>query len=641
MATVYPFTLGGTASANDLGTLIFSNGVTLNNDGTLTVPMLAQQVAAEGVTRIALVSEEIERYAARSGLPTLVSVHDRRDLDAVQRELREYPGVSVIIYDQTCAAEKRRRRKKGEYPQSPLRAFINEAVCEGCGDCGVQSNCTSLMPLETPLGRKRVVDQSSCNQDLSCIKGFCPSFVTVVGGSLRKSRLGADVALPELPDPVLPTLGAQPYNILITGIGGTGVITVGALLGMAAHLERKGTSALDMTGMSQKNGAVTSHVRIARAPADIHAQRIATGEADLILGCDMLTAGAFDAIAKTRPGRTTAVINLHEPPPGPFAKAPDWQFPSANIRSLLDEATAQRAHFVDATRLATALMGDSIAANLFMLGYAFQRGLIPLEQASLYRAIELNAVAVEANKRAFAWGRHAAVDLALVERTAAGKRSASQASAPLSLDALIADRVARLSDYQHAAYAKRYVDFVAEVRAAEEARVGGTALSTLVARYLYKLMAYKDEYEVARLHTDGRLEASLRETFEGEFEVQYNLAPPLFAKRDGQGHLQKARFGAWLRPLLKTLARLKGLRGTPLDVFGYSAERRQERQLIEDYRQAITALLPRLNADNLPQALTLAALPEDIRGFGHVKQAHLAKVLPRWQALVAELPRNA
>ena len=612
-------------------------------DGTLTVPMLAQQVAAEGVTRIALVSEEIERYTARTGLPEFVTVHDRKDLDAVQRELREYAGVSVIIYDQTCAAEKRRRRKKGEYPQSPLRAFINEAVCEGCGDCGVQSNCTSLMPLETPLGRKRVVDQSSCNQDLSCIKGFCPSFVTVVGGTLRKSRLGtgSGLDLPELPAPVLPTLGAQPYNILITGIGGTGVITVGALLGMAAHLEHKGTSALDMTGMSQKNGAVTSHVRIARSPADIHAQRIATGEADLILGCDMLTAGAFDAIAKTRPGRTTAVINLNEQPPGPFAKAPDWQFPSTNIRSLIDEATEQRAHYVDATRLATALMGDSIAANLFMLGYAFQRGLIPLEQASLYRAIELNAVAIDANKRAFEWGRHAAVDLALVERSAGGKAASAADDAPPSLDALIADRVARLTDYQNPAYAKGYADFVAEVRAAETSRVGGTALSMLVARYLYKLMAYKDEYEVARLHTDGRLEASLRDTFEGDFEVQYNFAPPLFAKRDVQGHLQKTRFGAWLRPVLKLLAGLKGLRGTSLDVFGYSAERRQERQLIEDYRQAITQLLPSLSAGNLPQVLALAALPEDIRGFGHVKHAHLERVLPRWTSLAAEIKASA
>ncbi len=352
-------------------------------DGQISVGLIAQQMAAEGVKRIAVVTEDLSRYEDRSQLPAMATINDRKDMEAVQKELREIPGVSVLIYDQTCAAEKRRRRKKGEYPKATQRVFINEAVCEGCGDCGVQSNCTSILPVETEFGRKRAIDQSSCNQDYSCVKGFCPSFVTIEGGAPRKSR-AAKQALPAqldaLPDAVVPVLAETPYNILITGIGGTGVITIGALLGMAAHLERKGTSALDMTGMSQKNGAVTSHVRIARAPEDIRAQRIATGEADLILGCDMLTAGANDAISKTRPGRTVAVINTHQQPPGQFAQNPDWQFPADQIRALIDESVGGRSHFIDATRLATALMGDSIATNLFMLGFAFQKGLIPLQE---------------------------------------------------------------------------------------------------------------------------------------------------------------------------------------------------------------------------------------------------------------------
>ena len=412
------------ANVNITYKILYNDAVAMTGgqpiDGMVTVPMIAQQMAAEGVKRIALATEDLSRYQDRSQLPAIVTLHDRKDLEAVQRELRECKGVSVLIYDQTCAAEKRRRRKKGEYPQATARLFINEAVCEGCGDCGVQSNCTSLLPLETQFGRKRVIDQSSCNQDYSCVEGFCPSFVTIEGAKVKKSRAasGAAAAFGPLPEPRAPALQDTPYNVLITGIGGTGVITIGALIGMAAHLEGKGISVLDMTGMSQKNGAVTSHVRIAAQPDRIHAQCIATGEANLILGCDMLTAGSQDAISKTRPGVTVAVINSHEQPPGSFARNPDWQFPSEQIRALIEESVDGRSHFVDGTRLATALLGDSIASNLFMLGYAFQKGLIPLGEASLDRAIELNAVAVEANKQAFLWGRRAAVDVEQVQRIA-------------------------------------------------------------------------------------------------------------------------------------------------------------------------------------------------------------------------------
>ncbi len=608
-------------------------------DGTLTVPMIAQQLVGEGIKRIAVVTEDLSRYADRSALPSMVTVNDRKDLDSVQKELREWPGASVLIYDQTCAAEKRRRRKKGQLPTPTKRLFINEAVCEGCGDCGIQSNCTSLLPLETEFGRKRMIDQSSCNQDYSCVKGFCPSFVTVEGGTPHKSRLAKaakDSDFAPLPEPALPQPGESTYNILITGIGGTGVITVGALIGMAAHLEGKGTSALDMTGMSQKNGAVTSHVRIAKTPEQIRAQRIAAGEADLVLGCDMLTAGASDALAKTGAGRTVAVINTHQQPTGQFAQNADWQFPAERIRLLINEAVENRAHFLDATRIATALMGDSIATNLFMLGFAFQQGLIPVGEASLMRAIELNGVAIEANKQAFLWGRRAAFDLDAVERVAAPARPVV-VQFPESLDKLVARRVEFLNAYQNAAYAKRYSDLVERTRAAE-ARIGkGDKLAKAVAKYLFKLMAYKDEYEVARLYSDPSFEEHLRKTFDGDFSIKYNLAPPLLAKRDAQGHLIKSEYGAWMKYAFRLLARLKWLRQTGFDPFGQTAERKTERRLLRDYETTIDHCLSALSEDNHGVVLELAELPEHVRGFGHVKERNIGKYDADREALLNRL----
>ena len=597
-------------------------------DGIISVPMIAQQMAAEGVKRIALVTEDLGRFADRSGLPAIVTLHDRKDLDAVQRELREVEGVSVLIYDQTCAAEKRRRRKKNEYPDPNKRLFINEAVCEGCGDCGVQSNCTSIMPVETEFGRKRAIDQSSCNKDYSCVKGFCPSFVTVEGGKLKKSKTGVtkkgqkEDDFGPLPEPAIPACDA-PYNILLNGIGGTGVITIGALIGMAAHLEGKGVSVLDMTGMSQKNGSVTSHIRISRVPGTIRAQRIATGEADLVLGSDMLTAGSQDAISKMRAGRTRAVVNTHQQPTGYFTRQPDWQFPFADVQALIDESVANRADYIDATRLATALMGDSIATNLFMLGFAYQKGALPVSEAALLRAIELNAVAIDANKKSFLWGRRAAVDLARVERIAVpGQPVLLQM--PQSLNSLVKRRVDFLADYQDAAYAARYEALVNTVRHAESALGGGDKLSRAVAASYFKLMAYKDEYEVARLYTDGRFVEKLQQQFEGDFSLKFNLAPPLFAKKDANGHLVKAEYGSWVWQGFQLLATMRSLRGTRLDLFGYSAERKAERQLIADYRNTVLSLLDRLNADNLALAVEIAALPEKIRGFGHVKEKAIA-----------------
>jgi indolepyruvate ferredoxin oxidoreductase len=608
-------------------------------DGQTSVAMIAQQMAAEGVKRIALVTEDLSRYEDRSELPATVTVNDRKDLDAIQNELKQIAGVTVLIYDQTCAAEKRRRRKKGEYPKSDVRVIINEAVCEGCGDCGVKSNCVSILPVETEFGRKRMIDQSSCNQDYSCIEGFCPSFVTVKGGQVKRSKAGKtakDADFPALPAPVVPKSEYAQYNILITGIGGTGVITIGALLGMAAHLEGRGISVLDMTGMSQKNGAVTSHVRIAGKPSDIKAQRIATGEADLILGCDMLTAGAPDAIAKTRPERTVAVINSHEQPTGQFAQDADWAFPADRIRSLISEAVAGRADFVDATKLATALMGDSIAANLFMLGFAFQKGLIPLGEAAINRAIELNGVAVDANKQAFLWGRRAVVNLEKVQKVALPAQPVVL-QMPQRLDALVAKRVKFLTDYQSAGYAQAYADFVEKVRAAEEKLGTGDALAKAVARYLFKLMAYKDEYEVARLYTNGDFRKQLESTFDGEYAVTFNLAPPLFSKRDAKGHLVKSRYGAWVWTAFGVLAKLRFLRGTAFDVFGRTEERRTERRLIEEYKASIDKALAKLDKDNLALVLDLAILPEHIRGYGHVKDEHLAKVRARWTEIEAQL----
>jgi indolepyruvate ferredoxin oxidoreductase len=633
------------AKSNITYKILFNDAVAMTGgqpvDGITSVPMIAQQMAAEGVQRIALVTEDLSRFADRAGLPANVTLHDRKELDAIQRELRELTGVTVIIYDQTCAAEKRRRRKKKEFADPSQRMFINDAVCEGCGDCGVQSNCTSIMPLETEFGRKRTIDQSSCNKDYSCVKGFCPSFVTVEGGTLKKSKTG--VAKQDdfgaLPEPVLPACDL-PFNILLNGIGGTGVITVGALLGMAAHLEGKGVSVLDMTGMSQKNGSVTSHIRIAETSAKIRAQRIATGEADLILGCDMLTAGSQDAISKMRAGRTRAIINTHQQPTGHFAKNPDWDFPQDQVQALIAESVENKADFIDATKLATALMGDSIASNLFLLGYAFQRGAIPVSEAALLRAIELNGVAIDSNKKSFLWGRRAAVDLARVEKIATPAKTIV-VQMPQSLDSLIKRRVAFLTEYQDEAYAQQYAALVAKVREAE-AKLGGARpdnrLSTAVAKSYFKLMAYKDEYEVARLYTDGQFVDKLKQQFEGDFSVKFNLAPPLFAKKDGNGHLVKAQYGSWMWNAFKLLAKLKFLRGSKLDVFGYSAERKGERQLIVDYRDTIHGLLDQLNADNMATAVEIANLPEKVRGFGHVKEKAIAEYQRSKDRLLA---RNA
>jgi indolepyruvate ferredoxin oxidoreductase len=607
-------------------------------EGQLSVPQITQQVASEGAKRVVVVTDEPDKYPAGTNFAPGVEIHHRDALDTVQKSLRDTPGLTVLVYDQTCAAEKRRRRKRGLYPDPPRRVFINELVCEGCGDCSEQSNCVSVKPVETEFGRKRVIDQSNCNKDYSCLKGFCPSFVTVHGGSLRKLQRPAvaDDPLSALPLPALRPLG-EPYGILITGIGGTGVITLGALLGMAAHLEGKGCSVLDFTGLSQKNGAVMSHVRLAPSPAALHAVRIAAGGADLLLGCDMVVAASPAALSRVENGVTHTIINSYLAPTAAFVINPDIDFETLTMQRALKAAAGDgHADFIDGTGLATALMGDSIATNLFMLGYAFQQGLVPLGLAAIERAIELNGVTVESAKRSFGWGRLAAHDRATVE-AAVRPSLREDAPPPESLPALVERRAVFLTEYQDAAYAARYRALVAQVEAAEKTRARGrSGFAEAVARGLFKLMAYKDEYEVARLYTSGPFLERLGQQFDGDFTLEFHLAPPLVARPDPySGTPKKIGFGPWMFRAFTLLARLRRLRGTPFDIFGRTAERRLERQLIVDYEAVIRDIAASLGPDNHALAVEIAEIPQQIRGFGHVKLRNLNAARERETLLFA------
>jgi len=620
------------AKVNITYKILFNDAVAMtggqhHDGGTLTVPAIAQQVWAEGVARLAVVADDPDRYPSNAGLPPHTPIYHRDRLDEVQRDLRETPGVTVIIYDQVCAAEKRRRRKRGLMVDPPMRVVINEEVCEGCGDCSKTSNCLSVVPVETEFGRKREIDQSSCNKDFSCVNGFCPSFVTIHGGQLKKTKPGAGAGeFGPLPDPILPTLD-QPYGILVTGVGGTGVVTIGALLGMAAHLEGKGVSVLDMTGLAQKGGAVFSHIRIANHPEDIAAVRIAAGGADLMLGCDLLVAASADGLSKLGRGHSKAIVNSAETITGGFTQDPDLLFPtSATHEALVEAAGRDGVEFIDASRLAVSLLGDSIAANLFMLGYAWQKGLVPLSAEAIEQAITLNNVAVSFNKQSFLWGRRAAVDPAAVEAVARPKPVAS-GGRKLSerLEEVVERRARQLVEYQDGAYAERYLAVVKRMAQTEAARTPGrTGLTDAVARSLYKLMAYKDEYEVARLYTDGRFLQRLSEQFEGKFTLEFHMAPPLLAERNPiTGHLVKKRFGPWMMKAFRLLAGFKHLRGSRWDYFGRSEERRTERRLIGEYIAVTEEIIQRLSHDNYATAVELAKIPDRIRGFGHVKEANL------------------
>jgi indolepyruvate ferredoxin oxidoreductase len=638
----------GASGVNITYKILYNDAVAMTGgqpaEGSFTVSQIAHQVWAEGAKRLVIVSDDPGKYWAESNtFPRGATVHHRREMDTLQRELREIKGLTVLIYDQTCAAEKRRRRKRGLYPDPPKRVFINDLVCEGCGDCSQASNCVSVQPLDTEFGRKRQIDQSNCNKDYSCVEGFCPSFVTVHGGTLKRvktSAVDSGQLFADLPLPA-PWALEGPYNILVTGIGGTGVITIGALLGMAAHLDGKGCSALDFTGLAQKNGAVMSHVRIAPTPDDIATVRITSGGADLILGCDIVVTASPTALSRVERGATQAFVNADLQPTASFVQNPDIDFEMNAMQASLREAIGERnLEVIDATGIASTLMGDSIATNAFMLGFAFQKGAIPLSLEAILRAIEINAAAIEMNKQAFTWGRLAAHDMARVRSVIQFRSRAS--SATKTLDEVIAHRAEFLNSYQDKEYAERYRAAVAKVRKAESAVAPASGeLTEAVAKNLFKLMAYKDEYEVARLYTDGSFAKKLAEKFDGDFSLKFHLAPPIFASRDKvTGHLQKKEYGAWMLRAFGWLSRLKFLRGTAFDPFGYSAERKTERRLVEDYLAMIEQRFATPKAEQLPLLTRLARIPETIRGYGHVKDDNIRKAMAEQARLEAELENS-
>jgi indolepyruvate ferredoxin oxidoreductase len=633
------------AKVNITYKILFNDAVAMTGgqpiDGTLRVPEMTRELDAEGAKRIVVVTDEPQKYddaEIKARLAPGVTVRHRDDLDAVQRELREIEGCTILIYDQTCATEKRRRRKRGTMATPAKTVVINELVCEGCGDCSVQSNCLSVEPVETEFGRKRRINQSTCNKDFSCVKGFCPSFVTVEGGTLKKPKKeqrGDIAALPPIPEPVLP-VAEQAWGIVVGGVGGTGVITIGQLLGMAAHVDGKAVVTQDSGGLAQKGGATWSHVQIANRPEALFTSKVDMAKADLVIGCDPIVTASKATLTVAHAGRTYVALNSHGTPTAAFVNNPNWQFPEASCEAAIADAVGREGlGAFDAEEVAVQLLGDSIYTNPLMLGYAWQKGRVPLSRAALLRAIELNGVQVQNNHAAFEWGRRCAHDLAAVQALFAARQVIEIVKKP-SVDELVKRRVEFLTGYQDAAYAERYRQAVERVRAAEAALGKGTALSEAVARYLFKLMAIKDEYEVARLHTDPAFARKIESMFEGDFKLVHHLAPPAIAKRNAKGELVKQPFGPWVRKVFPLLARMKGLRGGALDLFGKTEERRMERQLLADYEACIAELLKNLNADKLPLAAEIARIPEEIRGYGHVKERHVKAARAKWDGLMVK-----
>ena len=606
-------------------------------DGALSVEQMILQLKGEGVNRIALVSDEPKRHQGVTRVAGLTIDH-RDDLIVIEEALRDTKGTTVLIYEQTCAAEKRRRRKKGLMEDPNVRVLINPAVCEGCGDCGVQSNCLSVIPSETELGRKRQIDQSACNKDYSCVKGFCPSFVTVTGGTLKKRRAAEDdSSWQALPEPVVADITKQPWNIVVTGVGGTGVLTIAAVVAMAAHIEGKGCATMNQTGLAQKFGAVVSHVRVGESQSAINAVRIPAGDADLLLGCDLIVAAGDEAIAKVNVQRSYAVVNDFSSTTAEFISDPDAQIPSDSMKALIESEVGEgKVSFIEATHLATGLLGDSIASNMFLLGFAMQRGLVPVSREALEAAIRLNGVSVDFNLKALMWGRRAALKLEPVE-VAAGKR---QVFEPLTdLDDIVADRMKRLTDYQSSAYAAEYEQVIDEIRTAEQAISEDTdlAYTKAAARSLFKLMAYKDEYEVARLYSNGDFKQYLQQTFEGTVALNFHLAPPVLSPRDPTtGAPRKRRFPELTAYLFRLLAPFKCLRGTRLDPFGMTQERIEERQTLKNYRALFLKLASELDKYNVQTAVQIAELPMQIRGYGHVKADNLIKTEARKATLLRQ-----
>jgi indolepyruvate ferredoxin oxidoreductase len=610
-------------------------------DGPLTVPQLTRQVAAEGVARIVVLADDPLKYGpdvSRAGFASDVRVQPREALDAVQRELREVPGTTVIVYDQVCATELRRRRRRGAAPPPARRVMIHEALCEGCGDCGIKSNCLAIAPVQTPLGTKRTIDAFTCNADLSCLEGECPALMTLEGATPRRD---AGIAVDEegLPEPALPALH-EPRSVLVAGVGGTGVVTIGALLGMAAHLDGLGATVLDQTGLAQKGGAVLTHVRIARTQGELHAPRIV--HADVLLACDLLVACGAETLARLAPGRTRSVVNTADSITGDIVRHPEVRFPHEAamqaLRARLASNGEKRNEF-DATTIAARLAGHSIAANMLLLGYAWQRGWLPVSRAALQRAIELNGVAVADNRRAFAWGRRLA---AQPEQTLARAGVSNETAAEPALAEVLAERRRHLLAYEGPALARRYDEWVARVRQAEQrAAPGSERLTLAVARAAHRLLAPKDDYEVARLLTDGSFEASCARVYEGEWRVHYHLALPWQRAGDGTVPPRKSDWGPWVRRPLRWLAQGRRLRGTWLDPLRDSAERRLDHDLRADYEAAIDRLLPHLGADRIDEAVAIAELPESVRGFGSVKARRAQEMRARLAAALAAFEAHA
>jgi indolepyruvate ferredoxin oxidoreductase len=608
-------------------------------DGELSPQQITFQLHAEGIREIYLVSENPDAYPAGEIAPGVKTAH-RDELDTVQKTLRKVKGASAIVFVQTCAAEKRRRRKRGTLEDPARRVMINPAVCEGCGDCSVQSNCISVEPLETELGRKRTINQSTCNKDYSCLKGFCPSFVTIDGGKMRKRAAAGVGDIGELPEPASrPTL-ERPYNVAVGGVGGTGVLTIGALLGMAAHIEGKASMILDMSGLAQKGGAVLSHVRLSEHTADVTCSRIVTGTADLVLAADEVVAVSKETITLCESSRTTGIINTHLIPIADFILNRDFNFQARKVNHVLETALRKDSSFFDFTKPAEMLLGDSIATNMMMMGFAYQKGLLPLSAKAIEQAIEVNGVAIKLNIQAFQLGRLAAHDPA---KLIAMMKDQDETIAPktldaMSLDEIIAHRSNLLTEYQDAKLAERYRGLVKQVRDTATSGGYGDALPRAVAINYAKLLAYKDEYEVARLFTDGRFEKQLRDQFEGDFKFSFNLAPPMLAgKPDALGRPGKRNFGAWMMPLFRMLAKMRGLRGTAFDIFGYSADRKLERDLIAGYEKDVATVLGLLSPLTLDTAIEILSLPDRIRGYGPVKEKAVHDAKARYTQLAADL----
>lgn len=602
-------------------------------DGPVSVHGIAQTCRAEGVERIALVSDDIDKFH-RSDFPSGTTFHDRAELDTVQRELREIPGVTVLIYEQTCATEKRRRRKRGKMEDPKRFAYINELVCEGCGDCSVESNCLSVEPKETAFGRKRKINLSTCNKDFSCLNGFCPSFVTVEGATRRKKKIaGLDAArlTAKLPAPDLPVLDA-PFDLLVTGVGGTGVVTVGALITMAAHLEGKGSSVLDFTGFAQKFGTVLSYIRLSNAPETLNQVRIGEASADAVIGCDVVVSSAPKASVHYRAG-TRVVLNRAEMPTGDLVLRRDADL-MAGVRekTIADAVGPQNLSGFNANEAAETLLGDAVLANVMMLGFAWQKGLVPVSAGALDQAIELNGVAIDKNRLAFAIGRAMAVDAKLVADHYEEPKPKEE-----TLDALIGRRATFLTGYQDRDYAARYTATLERFRKALPA-ASQDDLTGAAARSLFKLMAYKDEFEVARLLTSDSFQHQLNEEFAGGFSVKYHLAPPLMTwKRDTRGRPVKRAFGAWLRPAMNLLARGKRLRGSAFNVFGYHEEARLHRDLLAWYEQALERVAGSYGSHNHDACLQLLKAPMEIRGYGPVRLDAARKVRAEADQVLAAL----